>query len=91
MMTIKEIFQAFGPKYIQRFGDRMLFEHRKVIDAIINCRTQHYGVAIYECETCAQTHIVFRCFGNRHCPNCQHHKSQQWLNMRTKSRSFSLL
>jgi Putative transposase/Transposase zinc-binding domain len=23
--------------------------------------------------------VIYRCCGNRHCPNCQHHKSYQWL------------
>jgi len=38
MTTIKKIFQTYSSEYIQRFGETMPFEHRKVIDAIINCR-----------------------------------------------------
>ena len=79
MTTIKDIFQTYAPEYIQRFGDAMPREHRKVIDAIINCRTDHYGLSIYQCAECGENHIVYRCCGNRHCPNCQHHKSQKWL------------
>lgn len=83
-MTIKEIFQAFGPEYIKRFGNAMPFEHCKVIDAIINCRTEYCGATIYKCEKCGQSHIVYRSCGNRHCPNCQHHKTKQWLEMQMK-------
>ena len=79
MTTIKDIFTTFGPEYIQRFGDRMPADHRKVIDAIINCRTGHYGASIYQCTQCGKSHVVYRCCGNRHCPNCQHHKTRQWL------------
>lgn len=78
-MTINEIFQEYTQEYIERFGETMPSEHRKVINAIINCRTQYYGTMIYQCEECGQTHTVFRSCGNRHCPNCQHHKTHQWL------------
>jgi len=79
MTTIKDIFQTYAPEYIQRFGDTIPREHRKVIDAIINCRTDHYGASIYQCTECGERHMVYRCCGNRHCPNCQHHKSRKWL------------
>ena len=78
-MTINEIFQEYSPEYIKRFGETMPFEHRKVINAIINCRTESCGIMIYQCEECGQNHIVYRSCGNRHCPGCQHHKTHQWL------------
>ena len=84
MKTIKEIFQVFGPEYMSRFGDTMPGDHRKVIDAIINCRTNHYGATIYTCEECGQAHVVYRSCGNRHCPNCQHYKARQWLDKQIK-------
>jgi len=79
MTTIKEIFRTYAPEYNHRFGDAMPNEHRKVIDAIINCRTDHYGASIYQCTECGERHMVYLCCGNRHCPNCQHHKSGKWL------------
>lgn len=79
MDTIKQIFQAFGPEYIDRFGNAMPRQHTKVINAIINCRTNHYGATIYTCEACGRSHIIYRSCGNRHCPNCQHQKARQWL------------
>lgn len=84
MTTIKEIVQTYGPEYIKRFGDAMPGEHRKVIKAIINCRTDHFGVTVYQCQECGENHMVYRCCGNRHCPNCQHQKTQQWLDMQMK-------
>ncbi len=84
METIKDIFQAFGPEYMTRFGGAMPGDHRKVINAIINCRTHHYGATIYTCEKCGQSHIIYRSCGNRHCPTCQHHKARQWLDRQTK-------
>ena len=79
MTTIKDIFADFGPEYINRFKDTIPVEHKKVINAIINCRTDIYGVSVYQCEKCGKKHIVHCSCGNRHCPNCQHHKTHQWL------------
>jgi hypothetical protein len=79
MTTINEIFQDYAPDYIARFGQAIPSQHRKVINAIIQCRTQHCGTMIYQCEQCGQNHILYRSCGNRHCPNCQHHKTRQWL------------
>ncbi len=79
MTTIKDIFRHYGPEYIQRFANRMPADHRRVIDAIVNCRSGHYGASIYQCPRCAQNHTLYRCCGNRHCPNCQHHKTRHWL------------
>lgn len=62
MTTIKKIFEAYGPEYIERFGDDLPFEHLKVIDAIINCRTESLGATIYQFEECGQ--CSFRCPGS---------------------------
>jgi len=37
-MTINDIFKIYAPEYINRFGDLIPSDHRKVIDAIINAR-----------------------------------------------------
>jgi hypothetical protein len=79
MTTINEIFRTFGPEYLQRYQDSMPRQHKKVIAAITQCRTETNGSAIYRCEKCGQTHVVFCGCGNRHCPQCQHRKTRQWL------------
>ena len=84
MNTIQEIFSQYAPEYIRRFGDAMPNEHRKVIDAIIGCRTLSCGMAIYQCDKCHSSHSVFRSCGNRHCPACQNHKTQTWLQWQIK-------
>jgi len=58
--------------------------HRKVIDAIVACRTEACGVAFYQCQGCAEPQQFFCSCGNRHCPTCQHNKSQQWLQTQIK-------
>ena len=79
MTTIKQIFERFADQYQDRYGDKMPNIHQKTIEDIVNCRTGHYGLTIYQCSQCGKYHHVHRCCGNRHCPNCQYLKSRQWL------------
>jgi hypothetical protein len=57
-------------------------EHRKVINAILLCRTEENGSVVYRCEECGLNHILNRSCGNRHCPQCQSHKTTMWLERR---------
>ena len=45
-------FTTFGPEYLQRYANAMPKTHRKVIDAIMACRTEACGIALYQCESC---------------------------------------
>ena len=84
MITINEIFRAFGPQYLERYAQTMPKIHIKVIRAIIGCRTESCGLVLYQCEKCGRSHLVYRSCGNRHCPTCQYHKIRQWLDKRMK-------
>jgi len=39
---------------------------------------------VYECRDCRNLHFIHCCCGNRHCPNCQQSKADQWLNQQMK-------
>jgi hypothetical protein len=79
MGMINDIFREFGPEYLKRFGETMPKEHKKVIAAMVKCKTEENGTLVYECEECGEKHMFFLSCGNRHCPQCQHHKTRQWL------------
>jgi len=85
MGAITEIFRTFGPEYLARYPD-MPLQHKKTIEAIINCRSGKYGVAVYQCNSCGKKHHIDRSCGNRHCPQCQYHKSRQWLEAQLERR-----
>lgn len=78
MTTINNIFNAFAAEYLERFPNLPL-AHRKALSAIRNCRSGHYGHSLYQCQHCGKQHRVHHSCGNRHCPQCQHHKTQLWL------------
>ena len=78
MGAITELFRAFAPEYLERFP-QMPHIHRKVIDAICQCRSGELGHTVYHCTQCEATHWIGRACGNRHCPQCQAHKTRLWL------------
>ena len=78
MTTLREVFTAFAPEYLARYP-HLPTTHRKVISAIQQCQSGHYGHSLYQCSSCGGHHRVNHSCGNRHCPQCQQHKTQQWL------------
>jgi len=78
MTTLRAIFTAFAPEYLERYP-HLPTSHRKVISAIQHCRSGHYGYSLSQCQNGGGHHRVHHSCGNRPCPQCQHHKTQQWL------------
>jgi hypothetical protein len=78
MTTLRDIFNAFAPEYLERYPN-LPTVHRKAISAIQHCQSGHYGHSLYQCPSCGGQHRVNHSCGNRHCPQCQQHKTQQWL------------
>ena len=78
MTTLREICTAFAPEYLERYPHLPL-AHRQVLSAIQHCQSGHYGPSLSECPACGGHHRVQHACGNRHCPQCQQHKTQQWL------------
>ncbi len=81
-MTVRDVFLAHGKAYLDAFGERMPGDHKKVIRAIIQCRTPELGTIVCACEDCANTYRISRSCGNRHCPTCQGEKAINWFNSR---------
>jgi len=79
MSAIQQIFRNIGPAYLARYESRMPAVHKKVMRAVMECRTGAFGTAQYGCEKCGSTHDLDCCCGNRHCPTCQIDKANQWL------------
>jgi hypothetical protein len=78
MTTLRDIFTAFAPEYLERYP-HLPPAHRKAIHAIQYCQSGQYGHSLYQCQSCGEQHRVNHSCGNRHCPQCQQHKTQQWL------------
>jgi hypothetical protein len=84
VVELADIFRDAGPAYLQRFGDRMLPSHRRVLRDIIACRTPALGGQMYFCHRCDLEHSVYFSCRNRHCPKCQGHEAEKWLEKQRK-------
>jgi len=79
MPTVADVLRRHGGAYLERFGPGMPAEHRKVLHAIMACRTTKLGTVFYRCSSCGRSHAMGRSCGNRHCPSCQQGKTKAWL------------
>jgi len=78
MTTLRAICTAFAPASLERYP-HLPRAHRKVISAIPHGQSGHDGPSLSACPTCGGHHRVQHACGNRHCPQCQQHTTQQWL------------
>lgn len=83
MPTVADVVRRYGEQYLERFADAMPREHKKVLRAISACRTGELGTVFYVCHSCGRIHPIGRSCGNRHCPTCQHGKTEAWLEKQT--------
>src|SRR5271166_5250444 len=83
MPSVADVLRHYGPAYLERFGAAMPAEHKKVLLAIMACRTGKLGMVLYQCTSCGHSHAMGRSCGNRHCPSCQQDKTKAWLEIQT--------
>lgn len=58
--------------------------HERTLHAIRKCRTKALGGHLDWCKSCDKLHLQFNSCRNRHCPTCQGHKQQQWIEGRSR-------
>lgn len=56
--------------------------HKRTLHAIRRCRTPAMGGHIDKCDCCHKLHISYNSCRNRHCPTCQGHKREEWIQSR---------
>lgn len=82
-VTLASIFRSAFPEYLQTYG-RQPYEHYRVANAIMNCRTPRLGARAYECSECHHEQVHYHSCRNRHCPHCQGYRNLQWTQRRVE-------
>jgi hypothetical protein len=77
MPTLADIFRAHLADYLSKH--QITRRERRILQALLDCRSGQLGSTLYQCTGCGRKHWVHRSCGNRHCPQCQQHKTRQWL------------
>lgn len=57
-------------------------QQQKTLRAIKDCRTAALGGHVDACDGCGNISISYNSCRNRHCPKCQGHKREEWIQRR---------
>lgn len=79
MIRLASVIERFESVFLTQYGERLRPEHVYALSAMKRCRTQASPKLQAACSECAHQTLVPHSCGHRHCPHCQHHESQQWL------------
>ena len=81
-LEVADIIRASGNRFWEHYGSHLAWQHRKVLDAIVRCRTAALGAHRDQCTRCGHQAISYNSCRNRHCPRCQGNARSRWLAMR---------
>jgi Putative transposase/Transposase zinc-binding domain len=82
-LEVADILRASSNGFIERHGLHLALQHRKVMDAIVRCRTAALGGHRDLCLGCGHQAISYNSCRNRHCPKCQGNARARWLAARS--------
>jgi hypothetical protein len=82
-LEVADIVRAAGNSFWQQQQSHLAWPHRKVLDAIVRCRTAALGGHRDQCTSCGHQAILFNSCRNRHCPKCQGNARAKWLAARS--------
>jgi hypothetical protein len=82
-LEVADILRASGSSFWERHGSHLAWQHRKVMDAIVRCRTATLGGHLDQCLRCGHQAISYNSCRNRHCPKCQGNARAKWLAARS--------
>ncbi len=82
MPELAEIFDRYGPAYLDKYEPAMLPSHRHAMQDIVRCRTEAMGGQVFCCNRCGHTHYVYHSCRNRSCPKCHGQQTEAWLDQR---------
>lgn len=80
-LTVNDIFRTFGDSYREKHPFLSVHE-KKIMRAIELCRTENLGGRIEVCGQCGHTVLHYHSCRNRHCPQCQFMRKEQWIESR---------
>jgi len=78
-LEVADIVRRTGNSFWEQQQSHLAWPHRKVLDAIVRCRTAALGGHRDQCVRCGHQAISFNSCRNRHCPKCQGNARARWL------------
>jgi hypothetical protein len=81
-LEVADIIRSRRESFEQQSRGWINWQHRKVLDAIVRCRTAALGGHRDRCSDCGHVAASYNSCGNRHCPKCQGNARLRWLEAR---------
>src|SRR6202166_3623745 len=78
-IEIADILRRHGDAYRRLHAGHLGRVERRVMSAIVACRTEALGGHMEACDACGMTRIAYNSCRNRHCPKCQGKARAEWL------------
>ncbi|MGH6703952.1 MAG: IS91 family transposase [Bradyrhizobium sp.] len=78
-IEISDILRRHGEAYRCVHAGHLGRVERRVMSAIVACRTEALGGHLEACDDCGMTRIAYNSCRNRHCPKCQARARAEWL------------
>jgi len=78
-MQLKSIIKQYKPGLLKIHGESLLPSQWRAMQYIKRYRTPKSGEFDVQCKQCAHAQWSPLPCGNRHCPTCQNHEVNQWL------------
>jgi len=82
-LEVADIVRAAGNRFWEKHKPHLAWVHRKVLDAIVRCRTSALGGHLDKCVSCGIQAISYNSCRDRNCPKCQGNARAKWLAARS--------
>ena len=83
-LEVADIVRVAGDSFWEEYRSHLAWPHRKVLDAIVRCRTAALGGHRDKCVRCGHQAVSYNSCRNRHCPKCQGNARAKWLQARSR-------
>jgi Putative transposase/Transposase zinc-binding domain len=78
-IELADILRWHGETYLRDHAGHVGRSERRVMSAIMACRTAALGGHVEACDDCGATRIAYNSCRDRHCPKCQGAARARWL------------
>ena len=79
MIRLASIINKHEKEFKQKYKKHLLPSHIKALSVIKICRSTHSPKMLMQCDDCSRQTLVPHSCGHRHCPHCQNHETQSWI------------
>ena len=78
-LEVGDVLRRHGDAYRSAHAGHLGRVERRVMGAIMACRTAALGGHVEACDDCGVARVAYNSCRNRHCPKCQGAARAQWL------------